>query len=205
MIQSINWKVLVPAFFIALFLCRYYEFFYLYLPVRSLTKEGMTEPTLFSFTMYNFSLKVIFYAFKFLTISVILTGGVFLEGKKNKEEMVSLKDLFLLVLLAEFVFFGQDVAKIINFTFIDTQYTMEDYQNFFPLSLYSALNMDSSSNVAYLLQTLNLFEVGYIGCLIAGLRSLQYPDVTKAASVTLASYGGMLFLWVLVVTYYTLV
>jgi len=199
-----NWKIIVISFLAILFLCKYYEFFYLYLPVRSLTKEGMSEQDIVSFTLFNFLFKVIFYFFKFATVSIILLAGIFLEGKKNKNEMASLKDIFILVMVAEFIFFGEDIIKIINFSFINPGYTMEDYQNFHPLSLFNLLEAESGSNYAYALQTVSLFELGYIICLIIGLKKLQYPNDLKAVSVTLSSYGGGLLIWVLIVTFFTL-
>lgn len=197
-----NGKIIIPAFFVILFLLRYYEFFFIYRPVQPF--DTGIEPTLATFTLYNYLLKVIFYCFKFLTTSVILSAGIFLEGSKNKTEQASLKDLFHLTVLCEFVFFGQDLLKIANFSFINSVYTFEDYKAFFPLSLYDLLGTDPESNLAYAFQTLNLFEVVYISCLILGLRKLQYPDNMKAVPVTLSSYGGALFIWSLIMTFYSI-
>lgn len=197
-----NWKIIIPSFFVILFLLRYYEFFYIYRPVQPF--DTGIEPTLATFTLYNYLLKVIFYGFKFLTISVILSAGIFLEGSKNKTEQASLKDLFLLTVLCEFVFFGQDLLKIANFSFINSVYTYEDYKTFFPLSLYDLLGTYPESNFAYAFQTLNLFEVLYVSFLILGLRKLQYPENMKAVSVTLSSYGGALFIWGLIMTFYSI-
>lgn len=162
------------------------------------------EPTLATFALYNYLFKFSFYGFKFLTISVILSTGIFLEGSKNKTEQASLKDLFLLAVLSEFIFFGQDLLKIANFSFINIDYTYEDYKTFFPFSLYDLLGTDSESNFAYAFQTLNQFEAAYISCLILGLRKLQYPDNMKAVPVTLSSYGGALLIWSLIMTFYSI-
>ena len=199
-----NWKIVIPGFFILLFLVRYYDFFYLYQPVRSIGMGGGYEPTLSSFSLYNYALKVLFYVSKFLAIAVILTGGIFLEGNKNKTEMVSIKDLLLLAALAEFVFLAANITKIVYLTFILPNYTIDDYENFFPFSLFNLLGTDRSSNFAYLFQALNLFELGYVIILIYGLRKLQYPNDMKAVSVTLFSYGSMLLIWILLVTYFTI-
>lgn len=199
-----NWKIVIPVYFTLLFLIRYYDFFYLYQPVRPVGMGGGYEPTFISFTLYNYALKVLFYVFKFLAIAVILTGGIFLEGNKNKTEMVSIKDLLLLAALTEFVFLTAEVTKIVYLTFILPNYTIDDYENFFPLSLFSLLGIDRSSNFAYLFQSLNLFELIYIISLIYGLKKLQYPDDMKAVPVTLFSYGSMLLIWILLVTYFTI-
>jgi hypothetical protein len=199
-----NWKIIIPAYFVLLFLTRYYDFFFLFQPLKSVVVKDEFIPTLGSFTIYNYFLKVLLYSFKFFIISTVIYAGIFLEGKTNKTNMVSLKDVFLLVVLAEFIFFASDLTKIVHFTFINPEYTKEDFQNFYPFSLFSLLEIDSTSNFAYIFQTLNLFEVGYICSLIYGLKHLQYPDTTKAATVTISSYGSLLLVWLLVVTYFTL-
>lgn len=198
-----NWKILFPSFLILLLLFRYYDFFYIYIQVRQFTVKGY-DTTLGTFLAFNYLLKVIFYLFKLPMIALVLSAGIFLEGSKNKENIASFGNLLSLSLGAEFIYFLSDLFKIIYFTFINTNYSEQDYTNFHPLSLFSFLETDSSSSFANLFQTLNLFELGYIICLVAGLRKLQYPDLPKAATVTLYSYGGMLFLWVLITTYFSL-
>lgn len=197
-----EWRFILSAFFIILYLVSYYNYFFIYHPVQPPPYNH--KPTLGLFTLYNYTFKVLFYSGKFILIALILSAGIFLEGSKNKTEQASLKDLFLLAVLSEFVFFGQDLLKIANFTFINIDYTYEDYKTFFPFSLYDLLGTDSESNFAYAFQTLNMFEVAYISCLILGLRKLQYPDNMKAVSVTLSSYGGALFIWGLIMTFYSI-
>jgi len=197
-----NWKIIVPAFFVTLFLLRYYDFFFVYRPVQPF--DTGIEPTIATFALYNYLLKVIFYGFKFLTISVILSAGIFLEGSKNKTEQATLKELFLLAILSEFAYLLQDIYKIVNFSFVNSVYTYEDYKAFFPLSLYNLLGTEADSNFAYAFQTVNIFEVVYIVSLVIGLKRLQYPDSQKAILVTLASYGGALFIYVLIMTFYSI-
>ncbi len=199
----INWKILIPSFLFMLFLLRYYDFFYLYLPVRVFALSG-AEPSLGNFLAYNYLLRVLFYLFKFPLIAAILSAGIFLEGNKNKEEIASFTELILLAVIAESVYFLSDIYKIVDFTFINPNYSLEDYTHFYPLSLFSLLETSASSSFKYLFQTLNIFELGYIACLIVGLRSLQYPIGSKAVSVTLFSYGGLLLTWALIMTFISL-
>lgn len=198
-------RLLIPIlFFIALFIIRYYDFFYLYLPVRVYSMGGSYEPTLTSFLVYNYLLKIFLIGLKFLTVASVLAAGIFLEGKVNKTEMVGFRDLLVLAILAEFVLLGSDLTKIIHFTFINPSYDLEQYESFFPLSLFNALSVDGASEFAYVLQTLNLFEAAYIAVLIWGLRRLQYPQGLKAVEVTLFSYGSLLVIWMLIMTYFML-
>jgi hypothetical protein len=199
-----NWKILLPTFFILLFLTRYYEFFYLYEPLKSVAVQNEYVPTFGSFALYNFFPKTLLYSSKFLLIACVVYGAIFLEGRTNKTNMVSLKDVFLLVVLAELIFFISDLTKIINFTFVNPAYTKEDFQTYYPLSLFSLLQIDRTSDFAYMFQTLNLFEAGYICALIYGLNQLQFRDIKKAATVAFLSYGGLLLIWILMVIYFGL-
>lgn len=197
-----EWKFIIPLFFIILYLISYYNYFFIYHPVQP--PPFNQNPTVSLFTLYNYTFKVLFYSGKFILIALILSAGIFLEGSKNKTEQASLKDLLLLAVLSEFVFFVQDLLKIVNFSFINSAYTYEDYKCFYPLSLYDLLGTSPESNFAYVFQTFNLFEAAYIFCLILGLRRLQYPEGMKSVSVTLSAYGGALFIWVLIMTFYSI-
>jgi len=200
----LNWKIIIPSYFILLFLTRYYEFFYIYQPLNTLTIETGYTPTMGSFISFNYFLKVILYSLKFMVVSCVIYAGIFLEGKTNKTDMASLKDIFLLVVSAEFVFILRDLIEIVDFTFINTKYTKEEFQNFSPLSLFSFSEIDSTSAFTYLLQTVNLFELGYIGVLTYGLKELQYSETRKAVVVASSSYGSLLFIWILIVTYFSI-
>ncbi|GCC51375.1 hypothetical protein SanaruYs_16000 [Chryseotalea sanaruensis] len=199
-----NWKITLPLFLLLLFITRYYDFFYLYLPVRSFTLGGDYEPTMYSFVIYNYLLKLLFYIFKFLIIAIILSGGIFLEGNTNKTQIASLKELISLAILGEFVFFIEYLTKFIYLTFIYTEYRLIDYENFYLFSLYKLFDIESTSNLAFLFQTLNIFECGYIIVLIYGMYILQFTNIKKSALVVLYSYGSMLVIWILVMTYFKL-
>ncbi len=62
-----SWKITVPIFLVLLFLFRYYDFFILYQPIQPFST---LDPTLFSFTLYNYLLNAILYIFKFLLINL---------------------------------------------------------------------------------------------------------------------------------------
>jgi hypothetical protein len=200
-----NWKISLPAFFILLFLIKYYDFFYIYLPVRSFTMGSDFDPTLASFSLYNYFFKVLFYLGKFLIVAGILSAGIFLEGKENKEKMASLGQLFLLAMTSEYILLAADLVKIIDYSFFFMHYTEQEYLHYYPLSLFSFLVADPDTPFATLLQVINVFEIGYTIFLAIGLSRFQYPEKTKAILVTLYSYGSMLAVWILIITYFKIV
>ena len=112
---------------------------------------------------------------------------------------VPYKKLWRIVLQAEFLFLIPGILKIVWFYFFETFYTLEDVQNFYPLSL---LNLIGSENVApwflYPLQTLNVFEAIY-WLLLAYLldKALKTPkNQHTGIKIVASSYGPGLLIWV---------
>lgn len=197
----INWRIVLPSFLVVVFLLRYYDFFYLYLPVRSFNIGGKYEPSIASFALFNYTLKLLYYLIKFIVIALALYAGIFLEGNKNKDRMASFADLFILVIASEFVFLSADVIKIFDFTFFNLDYDDQTYLNYYPLSLFSLLDIDADSFQANLFQTISIFEVIYIIVLGIGLKRLQYHDNLKGFTVAAYSYGSILAIWLIITTY----
>lgn len=196
----INWKVVLPGFLITLFLIKYYDFFYLYLPIRTFIAGGDSQQTISSFTIYNYLLKASFYLLKFLLIATILSGGIFLEGNKNKLKVASIGDLYTLAMSAEFIFLLADMVKIIDFTFISTDYQDLDYLNYHPFSLFRLINVNPDSLFSYPLQSLNVFEFAYVGALGHGLKKLQFPNNNTGYRVVFFSYGSALVVWTVIIS-----
>lgn len=190
----------MPGFFLVLFFVRYYDFFYLYLPVRIFVPGGVYEPTLLSFTLYNYLLKALFYLFKFLVVAAALSAGIFLEGNKNKEKITSIGSLFVLAAAGEFSFVLADLVKIIDLSFFSVGYTDQDHLHYYPLSLFSLSGADPDSPFSNLLQSISVFELMYIFILGYGLKELQYPDGNKAYKIAAISYGCLLLFWIVVTT-----
>jgi hypothetical protein len=201
----INWRIVIPGFFLIVFLIRYYDFFYIYLPVRTFVVGGEFEPTILSFTLYNYSLKVLYYLFKFFIIGAVISAGVFLEGKNNKENVASIGSLFTLAVSAEFAFLLADIIKILDFSLFTVDYDDQDYTNYYPLSFFSLFDIDTDSPFSKFLQTINVFEVIYVLLLGYGLKELQYPDSTKGYKVAAISYGSLVVFWTVLTTYIKLV
>ena len=128
----------------------------------------------------------------------ILAMGGFFYGVS-----LSHKKYWEIVLHAEFVFVLVAVFKILWFTFIQTDFSLEDLQQFMPLSLQSILDTSAIPLWAlYPLQLLNAFEVLYWIILILLLN--QATKTKKGFGVVLASYGPALFVWMIFIMFLTL-
>ncbi|MFW0739738.1 hypothetical protein [Flavobacterium sp. T12S277] len=133
-------------------------------------------------------------------IATILYISLFFSSKDLK-----FKNLWNIVLKAEFIFLLVPVFKIVWFCFFQTNYTLDDVQNFYPLS---ALNIVEYKNLEtwflYPFQTLNLFELAYIiylGYQVGKLTNIK-PD--HGLKIVVYSYVPALLLWVVTIMFFTL-
>lgn len=118
---------------------------------------------------------------------------------------VPYKRLFVIVAEAEIIFLLVPVCKILWFYFFQPQYTLEDIQFFYPLSL---LNLTDYKQVAqwyvYPLQLVNLFEIGYWLLLTYLLGKVLKISFKERFYFVASSYGVLLLLWVVAVMFFTL-
>ncbi len=140
-------------------------------------------------------------------IASLLYIGTFFYSKAK----VTFKQLFNAVVKAEFVFLGVGVLKIVWFYFFQTNYTLEDIQNFYPLSALNIVGYQGlESWFIYPLQVLNLFELAYWLLLSYFIGKLAFTEKDKGKPMDLgfkivaSSYGSALLLWVVVVMFFTL-
>ncbi|MBK1897168.1 hypothetical protein [Chryseobacterium paridis] len=122
-------------------------------------------------------------------------------------ENIKFSDLLSLVLIAEVVFVIAGFYKFANFYWIDTDYTMETLQMYYPISLINIREYISTEKwLAYPLQLVNLFELFYWGILAWGIWELSENKISFPKSLGLISitYGAALFFWVVVVSFFIL-
>jgi hypothetical protein len=142
----------------------------------------------------------IIYLLKFSLISLVLLTGFFFIDKK-----VSFSLLFKAVMLAEIPFLLVPLIKLFWFLFIQTHYTFNDLQYFYPLSALQLFDVKSLPTwQIYPLQLLNVFELAYWVLLAYWLKRLLNITLTKGMEVVIASYGTGLLLWVVFVTFLSL-
>ncbi len=142
----------------------------------------------------------IFLLIKTTIIATILYIGLFFSNKDLK-----FKNLWDIVLKAEFIFLLIPIFKIIWFYFFQPNYNLEDIQNFYPLC---ALNIVGYKNLEtwflYPFQTLNLFELAYIIYLGYQVGKLTNTNTDNGLKLVAYSYAPALLLWVVTIMFFTL-
>lgn len=142
----------------------------------------------------------VFLLIKTIIIATILYIGLFFSNKDLK-----FKNLWNIVLKAEFIFLLIPVFKIIWFHFFQPNYNLEDTQNFYP---FSALNIvgykDLETWFVYPFQTLNLFELAYIIYLGYQVGKLTNTNTDNGLKLVAYSYVPALLLWVVTIMFFTL-
>ncbi len=135
-------------------------------------------------------------------VALCLNIGLFFYDTENK---IKFKQLFKVALLGEFVLVLVGFVKLIYFLFIKTDYTLQDIQQFYPLSYINFLDINKLEPwLIYPLQTINLFEIAYFFILVYGLHKLLKNNYWKSFEITAASYGTGLVIWLGLVMFLTL-
>ena len=128
----------------------------------------------------------------------------FVKIISEKLEDVKFRDILFVVLIAEFVFIIAGFYKFFNFYLIDTDYTLETLQTYYPLSLINYKEAISTEKwLAYPLQLLNVFELMYWGVLAWGIWQLADKKISYQRSLgyVALTYGVGLLFWVGVVCF----
>ena len=128
----------------------------------------------------------------------------FVKIISEKLEDVKFRDILFVVLIAEFVFIIAGFYKFFNFYLIDTDYTLETLQTYYPLSLINYKEAISTEKwLAYPLQLANIFEIMYWGVLAWGIWQLADKKISYQRSLgyVALTYGVGLLFWVGVVCF----
>ena len=128
----------------------------------------------------------------------------FVKIISEKLEQVKFRDILTVVLMAEFVFVIAGFYKFFNFYLIETDYTLETLQTYYPLSLINFKEAISTEKwLAYPLQLCNLFELIYWGILAWGIWQLADKKISyqKSLGYVALTYGIGLLFWVGVVCF----
>jgi hypothetical protein len=134
-------------------------------------------------------------------IASVLFIGIFFFSKKE----IKFKSVWEIVVKSEFIFLLVPIFKILWFYFIETNYKLNDFQYFYPLS---ALNIIGYTGLEtwfiYPFQTINLFELGYWLLLAFYLGKVTETNMDKGFKIVVFSYGPALLLWIAFIMFLTL-
>lgn len=129
---------------------------------------------------------------KISIISVIIDIGCFFFNKKIKY-----KKLFNIVMKAEYIFLLVIIFKTGWFYFFQINYTLEDLQYFYPLSVLNIVGYEGVQPwFIYPFQVLNLFELTYWFFLSYLLSKELKITTDKGLQIVASSYGAALLIWV---------
>lgn len=108
-------------------------------------------------------------------------------------------------MLAEIPFLLVPLIKLFWFLFVQTDYTFNDLQYFYPLSALQLFEVKSLATwQIYPLQLVNIFELVYWILLAYWLKRLLNITLTKGMELVVTSYGTGLLLWVVFITFLSL-
>ena len=130
---------------------------------------------------------------KVLFASFCLYTGLLLTG--NNAEF---RKIFKVALFAEVAFVFATLIRLLLLAFFTNLHTFEEISSFAPLSLYSLFG-NAPNYLVYPLQTINLFEIGYIFLLAAGLQYFLKHPFKKMLLLVVCSYGLGLLAWMVFV------
>ncbi len=135
-------------------------------------------------------------------VALCLSIGVFFYDMEHK---IAFKRFFRVALIGEFVLVLVGYFKFGYFYFIKTEFTLQDLQQYYPLSYINFLDLEKIQPwLVYPLQTINLFEIAYFFVLVYGMYKLLQNKFWKSFEITAVSYGTGLVIWLGLVMFLTL-
>ncbi|MFN8355779.1 MAG: hypothetical protein U0Y10_15080 [Spirosomataceae bacterium] len=114
------------------------------------------------------------------------------------------KKVLKLVTTSEFIFLIPACIKLIWFLFIKTNFTPQELQNYYPLSLLSFVDLKSNDIwLSYPLKLGNLFEVIYWFLLSYSVSQIIQKKFWYCMRIIFFSYGIGLLFWVSLIMFLT--
>ena len=176
-------------FYLALYFISLILFRDVYLPAYG--REG--EFVLQNFLIYNFSLKVVFYLFKFLTITLLIFLGAFIVDDNIKPGFLT---TFRLTIMAEFVKLVPDLLAVNWFAVFPGKLTSGSYEAFYTwLSPLAGMLAGQGSVLYYLLQSMAPVEILYMAFLTYLYKQAHNLSWAKAFMISGFMYFAGSLLW----------
>lgn len=137
-----------------------------------------------------------------LLIKTQLVATVISIGTYFYNYEISYSKVYNIVLKSEFVFLLAIFAKGAWFYLYQPDFTILDFQNFYPLSLLNIVDYKTLDPwMVYPFQTLNLFEAGYIALLTFFVKKALNITYLDSFLLIAISYGTSLILWITTVMF----
>jgi len=155
-----------------------------------------------SYSWISYAILPILLLLKFSTLSVLIYIGAFFS---DLHKDITLGKIFKVVVISEIVFVVASVIKMLWFILFAGNYTLDDMNFFYPLSL---INLFSRSEVAsywvYPLQTVNIFQVFYVLLLAFGLSRISSVKKISVDRIVLSTYVPAIAVWIAMVLFLTI-
>jgi hypothetical protein len=161
-------------------------------------------PELESVVYQNIQRTIYIYSVICQVVKITLISLIIFTGLYYTEIKTPLRNVFRIVVLAEFIFFIPAIVKVWRFYYYCTDASLQQWQQYYFLSAAS-LTEYVKPVFLYPFQTFNAFELGYWFLLAAGIRSITGVNFDRALRVVLFSYVPALLIWVVVVVFFTMV
>lgn len=131
------------------------------------------------------------YLWKFTFISFIIWVGAFMFGYR-----ITYTQVWKVAVISETIFLIPEFLKICWFMFIQTDPTIFDIREFYPLSMISLVDTSElADKFFYPLKSLNIFEIIYWFTLVAGIHTMAGKKKSIAYAIVFSSYVLFFFLW----------
>lgn len=155
-----------------------------------------------SYSWISYAILPILLLLKFSTLSVLIYIGAFFS---DLHKDITLGKIFKVVVISEIVFVVASVIKVLWFILFAGNYTLDDMNFFYPLSL---INLFSRSEVAsywvYPLQTINIFQVFYVLLLAFGLSRISSVKKISVDRIVLSTYVPAMAVWIAMILFLTI-
>lgn len=139
-----------------------------------------------------------------ITLKIVIVLICFSIGALLANIQLSLRQIFSVCIISEFIFLIPAIIKLLWFLFIKTDYTLQDLHFFSPLSMISLFNpTELDPWLVYPIQLLNVFELLYWIALAWQLQEVLEKPFAESFGFVAKTYGVGLAVWVVVVMFLT--
>ncbi len=140
-----------------------------------------------------------------LILKTTIVAGILALGLLFFNLRIPFKRLWRITLISEFIFLIPKIVKIIYFGFIKVKFTLQDLQNFYPLSLSSFIDATSLSDWSlYPLRATDIFELVY--CILMAYlidKELKLKG-HFGIKIVISSYIPALAIWFAMIMFFVL-